>query len=73
VVSVLVRNIETQRPRTDNGKTWPHAQLLDKESGYTTPTMLSGSEIGVVYEKGGCSISIAVVDAKDIIAGSNAV
>ena len=55
----------------DNGKTWPHSQLLDTESGYTTPAMLSGSEIGIVYEKGGCSISIAIVDAKQIIGGGN--
>ena len=63
----------TVRLSLDNGKTWPHSQLLDKESGYTTPTMLAGSEIGVVYEKGGCSISIAIVDAKQIIGGGKTV
>ena len=53
----------------DNGKTWPHSQLLDQAGGYTTPAMLAGSEIGVVYEKGGCSIALAIVDAKQIIGG----
>ena len=59
----------TVRLSLDNGKTWPHSQLLDTEGGYTTPAMLNGSVIGVVYEKGGCSISIAIVDAKAIIGG----
>jgi|EP01046_Picozoa_sp_COSAG06_P049724 hypothetical protein len=61
----------TVRLSLDNGKTWPHSQLLDAEGGYTTPAMLNGSEIGVVYEKGGCSISLAIVDAKAIIGGGD--
>jgi hypothetical protein len=76
----------TVRLSLDNGRTWPHAQLIDKDSGYTTPQMLDeggdgggggdgSSMIGVLYEKQppfvhGCSIHFATVDAKEIIAGS---
>ena len=68
----------TVRISLDNGVTWPHAQLIDKDSGYTTPQMLEdedgGSMIGVVYEKqppfvDGCSIHFATVDAREILAG----
>ncbi len=59
----------TVRLSLDNGKTWPHAQLLDTESGYTTPQMLDDGHIGVMYEKGGCSISLAKVDPTQILKG----
>lgn len=59
----------TVRLSLDNGKTWPHAQLLDTEGGYTTPQMLDDGHIGVMYEKGGCSISLAKVDPAQILKG----
>ena len=59
----------TVRLSTDNGRTFPFAQLIDSRSGYSTAQMIGPSldTIGVLYEAGGCSLVLGKVEAADVL------
>eukprot|EP01052_Picozoa_sp_SAG31_P031039 SAG31_NODE_3248_length_4493_cov_1.923760_1_plen_565_part_00 len=60
----------TARLSTDNGVSFPFAQLIDPASGYSTAQMIGPTRdtIGVLYEQGGCSLVLGMVEASDVLA-----
>ena len=68
--SCTARVNTTVRLSTDNGRTFPFAQLIDPTSGYSTAQMIGPTQdtIGVLYEAGGCSLVLGKVEAADVLA-----